>query len=69
MEYSDSFDDSWIYKNTLRKDLIEEFVSAFAAITDGLELASEADLDRAISAARAVAIEQIRLEEQEDGQS
>lgn len=69
MEYSDSFDDGWIDKTSLRKDLVEEFISAFSSLTDGLELASEADLDRAISAARAVAIEQIRQEEQEHGQS
>ncbi|OCB03402.1 hypothetical protein BBC27_08015 [Acidithiobacillus ferrivorans] len=69
MEYSDSFDDSWIHKTNLRKDLIEEFISAFSSLTDGLELANADDLDRAISAARAIAIEQIRQEEQDDGQS
>jgi len=69
MEYLASFDDSWVCKNTLRKDLVEEFVIAFSAITDGLESANADDLDRAISAARAIAIEQIRQEEQDDGQS
>lgn len=69
MEYSESFDQGWIHKTNLRKDLIDEFIDAFLGFTDGLEFPSSADLDRAISAARAQAIAKYQQRNQEDGQS
>lgn len=69
MEYLDSFDQSWITPKYDPIDPIDDFAEAFAFFTDGLLSADLDDLERAIAAARAVAIVKHHQRNLEDGQS
>lgn len=69
MEHSDSFDDSWHTSAPRWTDICEDFAEAFAEVTDGLIAATPDDLERAISAARLVAVAKYKAQgDQDDGQ-